>query len=59
MKALEMMMKRPSYGDVTVGYCMKFARNLSCENNGDEFYIECDGDSKTYQRAVDFKEGKK
>lgn len=59
MKALEMMMKRPSYGDVTVGYCMKFSGSFSYENNCPEFYIECDGDSKTYQRAVDFKEGKK
>lgn len=59
MKALLGMMKRPSYGDVTVGYCMKFAGSIASEDDDVEFYIECDADSKTYKRGVEFKEVQK
>lgn len=59
MKALEMMIKIPSYGDVTVGYCMEFSGSTASETKDAEFYIECNADSKTYQLEVELKEGQK
>lgn len=59
MKALEMMIERPSYGDVTVGYCMNFSGSIASETKDAEFYVECNADSKTYRLGVELKEWKK